>query len=147
MIEPALAEQTVVVIGGSAGIGRETARLAHAEGAEVILLARNPERLEQAATEVGVRSTAAVDATDADALAQFFDGLPGQIDHVMVTGPGPNYVPLLEMTADQLRHGVANHLVLMLEVARNAAPKMRPRIGDRDGRRRGAADRPRPAST
>jgi NAD(P)-dependent dehydrogenase (short-subunit alcohol dehydrogenase family) len=126
MSEPQLAGQTVVVIGGSAGIGLETARVAQAEGAEAILVARDRERLERAASEVGARSTAALDATDGDALAQFFEGLPGQIDHVMVTGPGPNYVPLLEMTADQLRHGVGNHLVLTLEVARNAAPKMRP---------------------
>jgi NAD(P)-dependent dehydrogenase (short-subunit alcohol dehydrogenase family) len=38
---------TVVVIGGSAGIGLETARRAHAEGADVILTGRNPERLAQ----------------------------------------------------------------------------------------------------
>jgi NAD(P)-dependent dehydrogenase (short-subunit alcohol dehydrogenase family) len=126
MSKTELAGQTVVVIGGSAGIGLETARLARAEGAEVILVARNPERLERAGADVGARSTAALDATEAGALAQFFDGLPGQLDHVMVTGPGPNYVPLLEMTADQLRHGVGDHLVLMLEVARSAAPKMRP---------------------
>ena len=47
--EPELAGQTVVVIGGSAGIGLETARWARAEGAEVILTARNPEHLKQAA--------------------------------------------------------------------------------------------------
>lgn len=43
--EPQLAGQTVVVIGGSAGIGLETARLAHTEGAKLVLAARNPERL------------------------------------------------------------------------------------------------------
>ena len=62
--EPELLGQTVVVIGGSAGIGLETARRARAEGADVILTGRNPERLEQAAREVGARSTAAFDATD-----------------------------------------------------------------------------------
>jgi NAD(P)-dependent dehydrogenase (short-subunit alcohol dehydrogenase family) len=35
--EPELLRQTVVVIGGSAGIGLETARRARAEGADVIL--------------------------------------------------------------------------------------------------------------
>jgi NAD(P)-dependent dehydrogenase (short-subunit alcohol dehydrogenase family) len=40
---------------------------------------------------------------------------------VLVTGPGPGYVPLLEMTADQVRHEVGDHLVLALEVARTAA--------------------------
>ena len=39
--EPQLLGQTVVLIGGSAGIGLETARLARAEGAEVVLSARN----------------------------------------------------------------------------------------------------------
>ena len=43
--EPELLGQTVVVIGGSAGIGLETARRARAEGAEVILTGRNPDRL------------------------------------------------------------------------------------------------------
>jgi NAD(P)-dependent dehydrogenase (short-subunit alcohol dehydrogenase family) len=41
---PELAGQTVVVIGGSAGIGLETARRARAEGADVIVTGRNPER-------------------------------------------------------------------------------------------------------
>ena len=42
--EPELIGQTVVVIGGSAGIGLETARRARAEGASVILAGRNPDR-------------------------------------------------------------------------------------------------------
>ena len=44
---PQLPGQTVVVIGGSAGIGLETARRARAEGAQVILTGRNAERLRQ----------------------------------------------------------------------------------------------------
>ena len=50
--EPALFGQTVVVIGGSAGIGLETARQARAEGADVILAARNPDRLQRAAADL-----------------------------------------------------------------------------------------------
>jgi NAD(P)-dependent dehydrogenase (short-subunit alcohol dehydrogenase family) len=123
--QPELLGQTVVLIGGSAGIGLETARRARAEGADVILTARDPERLKRAADDVGARSTAAFDATDEAELKGFFDRLPGQIDHVLVTGPGPSYVPLLEMTADQVRHEVGDHLVLGLEVARSAAGKMR----------------------
>ena len=41
----ALHGQTVIVIGGSSGIGLETARRARAEGAEVVLTARNRDRL------------------------------------------------------------------------------------------------------
>jgi NAD(P)-dependent dehydrogenase (short-subunit alcohol dehydrogenase family) len=124
--EPQLLGQTVVVIGGSAGIGLETARRARAEGADVVLTARNPERLKEAADEVGATNTAAFDATDGAALKRFFDDLADPIDHVMVTGPGPSYVPMLEMDADQVLHALGDHVVLGLEVARNAAGKMRP---------------------
>jgi NADP-dependent 3-hydroxy acid dehydrogenase YdfG len=51
--EAELLGQTVVVIGGSAGIGLETARRARAEGANVILTGRDPERLQRAAQELG----------------------------------------------------------------------------------------------
>jgi NAD(P)-dependent dehydrogenase (short-subunit alcohol dehydrogenase family) len=124
--EPELLGQTVALIGGSAGIGLKTARRARSEGADVILTGRNPQRLEQAARDVDARSTAAFDATDAAALKRFFDRLPAPIDHDLVTGPGPSYAPLLEMAADQVRDVLSDHVVLGLEVARNAAGKMRP---------------------
>ena len=121
-----LAGQTVVVIGGSAGIGFETARRARAEGAEVIITGRNRERLEQAALELGARRTAAFDAYDAVALERFFRDLPAPIDHVMVTAGGPAYGPLLEMDSAQVRDAISDHAVLALDVARNAAGKIRP---------------------
>jgi NAD(P)-dependent dehydrogenase (short-subunit alcohol dehydrogenase family) len=118
--------QTVVAIGGSAGIGLETARRARAEGADVVITGRDAERLKRAAGEVGARSSAAFDATDSAALTRFFEDLADPIDHVIVTGPGPSYVPLLEMNADQVREALGDHVALGLDVARNAAPKMRP---------------------
>jgi NAD(P)-dependent dehydrogenase (short-subunit alcohol dehydrogenase family) len=124
--EPELAGQTVVLIGGSAGIGLETARRARAEGADVILTGRNPDRLERAALEVGAQRTAAFDADDGTALAKFFEDLPSPIDHVLVTAGGPSYRPLLEMDSEQVRQAVSGHIVLALDVARNAVGKMRP---------------------
>jgi NAD(P)-dependent dehydrogenase (short-subunit alcohol dehydrogenase family) len=124
--EPELLGQTVVVIGGSAGIGLETARRARAEGANLILTGRNPERLQRAASELGALSTAAFDANDPASLERFFVDLPAPIDHVMVTGPGPNYWPLLEIEFEQARLAISEHLLLAFWVARNAAPKVRP---------------------
>jgi NAD(P)-dependent dehydrogenase (short-subunit alcohol dehydrogenase family) len=124
--EPQLPGQTVVLVGGSAGIGLETARLARREGAEVVLVGRNAERLEQAAQDVGARSTAAFDATDPAEIKRFFDDLPGPIDHVLVTAGGPHYVPMLEMTPDQVRETLSDHVVQGLEVARSARGKMGP---------------------
>jgi NAD(P)-dependent dehydrogenase (short-subunit alcohol dehydrogenase family) len=117
--------QTVVVIGGSAGIGLETARLARTRGASLILTARDPDRLHRVGLELGA-SIAAFDATDFDRLKRFFDELPTPIDHVLVTGPGPYYAPLAEFDIEGLRRDVEAHLLLPLEVARNAAGKVRP---------------------
>jgi NAD(P)-dependent dehydrogenase (short-subunit alcohol dehydrogenase family) len=118
--------QTVVLIGGSAGIGLETARSARAEGAEVILTGRNPERLEQAAREVDARGTAAFDVNDPVALERFFARLTDPIDHVLITAGGPAYGPLLQMDAEQVSQALSGHVVSALAVARHAAPRMRP---------------------
>ena len=136
----ALAGQTVVVIGGSAGIGLGTARLARAAGAEVVLTGRNPERLEGAAREIGARSTAAFDATDSAALERFFDDLATPVDHVMVTAGSPYYAPMAEMDLDKVREDVEAHLLLPLRVGRLAVGRVRPGgtllfIGGTGGRR------------
>ena len=123
---PDLAGQTVVVIGGSAGIGLETARRARAEGAEVILTGRNPDRLKTVAAELGAVSSATFDADDSAALEVFFADLEGPIDHVMVTAGGPYYAPLPEMDFDEARRALQDHPMLMLGVARHAAGKVRP---------------------
>jgi NAD(P)-dependent dehydrogenase (short-subunit alcohol dehydrogenase family) len=123
--EGELAGQTVVLIGGSSGIGLETGRRARAEGADVVLTGRNPGKLRQAALELGAQRTAAFDASDAAAMAQFFQDLPAPIDHVMITAGGPHYAPLLEMDAAQVRGAMSDRMVLALSVARHAAGKMR----------------------
>ena len=97
MRESQLVGQTVVVIGGSAGIGLETARIARAEGADVILTARDPDRLERAEREVGAQRTAAFDATDTASLATFFRDL-STIDH-----DGVSLLPLIDGTATAWR--------------------------------------------
>jgi NAD(P)-dependent dehydrogenase (short-subunit alcohol dehydrogenase family) len=124
--EPELLGQTVVVIGGSAGIGLETARRARAEGASVILAGRNSERLEQAGREVGADRTAAFDANDPAALQAFFQDIQTPVDHVMVTAGAPHYRPPLEMPPEEAQHSLTEHLMLALNVARSAAGKVRP---------------------
>jgi len=123
--EPELLGQTVVVIGGSAGIGLETARRARAEGARVILTARNPERLKRAASELDAASSAAFDASDPVAIEQFFHGLP-MIDHVMVTAGRPYYGRLADMDFARIQGLIGEHLLQALYVARSAASKVRP---------------------
>ena len=117
--------QTVLVIGGSSGIGLETARLARAQGADIILTARDPDRLHRAGLELGA-SIAAFDATDFGRLGRFFDALPAPVDHLLVTGPGPCHAPLAEFDLDAAHRDVEAHLLLPLQAARHAASNVRP---------------------
>jgi NAD(P)-dependent dehydrogenase (short-subunit alcohol dehydrogenase family) len=123
--EPELLGQTVVVVGGSAGIGLETARRASVEGARVVLTGRDPERLERAASELDALSSAAFDATDTASLERFFRDLPATIDHVMVTAGRPHYGRLIDLDFEQARRALDEHMLLMIQVARNAR-KVRP---------------------
>jgi len=136
--EQQLGGQTVVVLGGSSGIGLETARRARAEGADVILTARDPDRLHRIGLELGA-SIAAFDLSDADRLARFFANLPGLVDHVLVSGSGPDYVSFAELGIDDIRHGV-DRIVLSVQIARLAKDALQPTgslllIGGTGGRR------------
>jgi NAD(P)-dependent dehydrogenase (short-subunit alcohol dehydrogenase family) len=101
----------VLVIGGSAGIGLEAARLARAQGADVIITAREADRLHRVGLELGA-GIAAFDATDVDRLGKFFGALASPIDHVLVAGG-------YDGDADARDR-------LLVNVARNAKEKVRP---------------------
>ncbi|MEV4008359.1 SDR family oxidoreductase [Actinomadura sp. NPDC049753] len=139
---PELTGQTVVVIGGSGGIGLETARRARAEGAAVIVAGRDPDRLKRAAAEVGALDSAAFDATDPGALARFFGALPETIDHVMVTAGGPYYAPLADLDRERAHRDFDGHVWLAVAVAQHAVGRVRPGgtllfMGGTGGRSRG----------
>jgi NAD(P)-dependent dehydrogenase (short-subunit alcohol dehydrogenase family) len=115
--EPELVGQTVVVIGGSSGIG-----------------------LEQAAHEVGALSSAAFDVRDFERLGRFFAELPTPIDHVMVTAGRPYYAPLREIDFAEARRNVEEEFWLPLQIARCVIGKVRPGgtllfVGGTGGRR------------
>ncbi|MCW2522225.1 MAG: Carbonyl reductase family er 4 [Frankiales bacterium] len=136
--ERRLAGQSVVVLGGTAGIGLETARRAHEAGADLIVTARDPDRLSRVGRELGAR-TFAFDLNDADQLARFFTTLPGQVDHVLVSGAGPRYLPFAELDIGTIRHGV-ERIVLSVQIAQLAKAALRPTgslllIGGTGGRR------------
>jgi NAD(P)-dependent dehydrogenase (short-subunit alcohol dehydrogenase family) len=117
--------KTVVVIGGSSGIGLETARLARQTGANVIITARDPDRLHRVGLELGA-SIAAIEATDATQADRFFFELPDSVDHVLLSGSGPYYAPFAEMDFDEARRSVEAHFWTLLQVARSLGEVVRP---------------------
>ncbi|NWB51789.1 SDR family oxidoreductase [Pseudomonas sp. F8002] len=83
--------KTIIVIGGSSGIGAEVARQAVARGAHVVLAGR---RL-SSTVENGVRSEQ-VDVTDAASLQRLFETV-GPFDHLVYTaGPAVQAKALIE---------------------------------------------------
>jgi NAD(P)-dependent dehydrogenase (short-subunit alcohol dehydrogenase family) len=118
--------QTLVVIGGSAGIGLATARHARVEGAQVVLTGRDPERLRSAAEDVGARRRSAFDAHDPERLSTFFRGLPAPVDHVMVTAGAPYYSQLDSMDVAEAARHMAAQVALALTVAKESMNRVRP---------------------
>jgi NAD(P)-dependent dehydrogenase (short-subunit alcohol dehydrogenase family) len=124
MSEQVLAGQTVVVLGGSSGIGLATARLARAAGAGVVITGRDRDRLASAGEELQA-VTAALHLTEAEEVAAFFAGLRGPVDHVLVSGGGPTYATLAELDLDAAAEVLDEHLLGSLRVARACATTVR----------------------
>lgn len=83
--------KTVIVIGGSSGIGAAVAKAAAARGAQVVLAGR---RL-VSGVDNGLRSEP-VDVTDAASLQRLFEAV-GPFDHLVCTsGPSVRAKPLIE---------------------------------------------------
>jgi NAD(P)-dependent dehydrogenase (short-subunit alcohol dehydrogenase family) len=84
-----LTGKKVVVLGGSAGIGLATAQAAAADGAAVIIVSSNPERINKAlATLPDTAQGFSIDLRDETAVRDFFNRT-GAFDHLVFTAGGP----------------------------------------------------------
>src|SRR5580698_3042444 len=118
----------VVIIGGSSGIGLETARLAIAEGGVVTIAGRSEDRLRRAAASLSggkrLRSVVA-DVTDEASIEALFSA-ESHVDHVFVPAgelrPGTAHV--LTAEAENMRSILEMRLLGVCHVVRHAKPLM-----------------------
>jgi 3-oxoacyl-[acyl-carrier protein] reductase len=94
-----------LVTGGSRGLGRATAEALVAEGASVVLSARDPDAVRRAADElgaVGVAADLADPATPARLVAAAQEAY-GRLDGALISVGGPPAGPALGLTDDEWR--------------------------------------------
>jgi NAD(P)-dependent dehydrogenase (short-subunit alcohol dehydrogenase family) len=101
---PSIADQHVVVLGGTSGFGFAIAEAALVEGARVTIDSRSEEKLRGALARLGDRASGeCVDVTDKPALERFFAGL-GPFDHLSVTVGDPLLSKqIMELTEEEAR--------------------------------------------
>jgi 3-oxoacyl-[acyl-carrier protein] reductase len=132
-VELELRDKVCVVTGASSGIGLETARRLSGEGANVLMVARDPERLRAAAGDLDAEYLA-VDVTDAEAdervIATCAEQMGG-ID-VLVNNAGTSFARPLDELTDADWHGQWElHVMAPMRLMRAAAPRMAERGGGR----------------
>jgi NAD(P)-dependent dehydrogenase (short-subunit alcohol dehydrogenase family) len=117
--------QRVVVIGGTSGIGLETAKAARELGADVVIAGRDEQKLQ--ATLAGLRDGVRglpVDASDRGALECFFEQA-GHLHHlVLAAGGAAGAGPIASLDLGELRAGFEAKLFPHLNALQLALPHM-----------------------
>ncbi len=100
-----LSAARALITGGSAGIGRDIARVLVERGAKVAICARHEDRLRQAAKEIGATAVPGDVSVEADVVRIVAETIRALGDYnVLVNNAGIGaFAPLLEITADQMR--------------------------------------------
>jgi NAD(P)-dependent dehydrogenase (short-subunit alcohol dehydrogenase family) len=119
-----IAGQTVIIVGGSSGMGFEVAQAARAKGADVVIVGRSPQRLAQATEALGgvehVRAVAA-DVTSEEEVSRVFESV-GRFDHLFVSAASNlTYQPIRELDMEAARQTIDAKFVASLLLAKYAA--------------------------
>jgi len=125
----ALRGQVVVITGASSGLGRELAILLSAEGATVVLAARDAARLDETARACreagGIALTLATDVTsehDVDRLAELALQLEGRIDVWINNAAVTLFAPMTAATFEEHRRVIETNLFGPMLAARAVVP-------------------------
>lgn len=119
-----LTESTVVVIGGSSGIGLACARTAYEAGAHVVITGRSGSKLSQAKQRIGEDvSTFSADAANESEMSALFEKIP-HVDHLIVAAAETVSASVTEARGGEMRSTVDTRLWGGFHAAKHAATRM-----------------------
>jgi NAD(P)-dependent dehydrogenase (short-subunit alcohol dehydrogenase family) len=122
-----LAGKRLLVVGGSAGIGRSTALAAAAAGAEITVVGRSDDKLKEVVTTAGKGTGIAADVRDpqrcADLVGEAVDAMGGLDALVFSTAVSP-LAPLDEVTADTWQDVITTNAIAPALVAQAALDEL-----------------------
>lgn len=119
-----LENTTVVILGGSSGIGLATAKAANSEGARVVITGRSPERLQAAKASLGGDvKIVALDVVDQAGTRALFTELE-RVDHVFITAGSVLFDPKLAAELDSVRPALDTRFWGAFNAAKFAAAKI-----------------------
>jgi NAD(P)-dependent dehydrogenase (short-subunit alcohol dehydrogenase family) len=129
------ADDTIVVIGGSSGIGLAVARRSLDDGATVVIAGRSRSRLDAARAELaqpemaqagapgGRLSAHPVDIGDPAQVTRLFERV-GTLSHLVVTAADLPYGPVVSLSEDSMVRAVRSKVLGPLFAAQQAAPRI-----------------------
>jgi NAD(P)-dependent dehydrogenase (short-subunit alcohol dehydrogenase family) len=121
--------KVVVVAGGSAGVGRAAAELFAREGANVVILGRRKDRLDEVVSAIGTNAAAiATDISDPDAVRSAFSEVEarfGRLDVLLNVAGVARARPIEEVTDEDIATVVGTNFTGIIYTTRAAIPKMR----------------------
>jgi NAD(P)-dependent dehydrogenase (short-subunit alcohol dehydrogenase family) len=120
-----LAGRTVLVIGGTSGIGKAVARQAAGLGATVTVTGRDSERLARSARHSWISATAELDAHDDDGIEHFFDHTE-PVDHVVSLVGDSMAGGFLNTPPELMRHVWQSKFWANWRIGQHAARSLRP---------------------
>jgi NAD(P)-dependent dehydrogenase (short-subunit alcohol dehydrogenase family) len=121
-----LKNKSVLVIGGSSGIGLAVAKAATQESANVTIASRSLEKLQAAQKEMSAEiQIVTLDVNNEIAVKTFFGSLKN-IDHLVMTAGSPVFRNVQETTIADAREDFDNFFWRSYTVAKYALEKMNP---------------------
>ena len=120
--------RTFIITGGTNGLGRATAQVMAAEGANLVISSRDPERVASAARDLGPRAVGlAVDNSDPGAAQRLLDaalGEFGRVDGLLVSVGGPPAGSVTQTGDEAWKAAFESVFLGAVRLARTLAPHL-----------------------